>query len=365
MKAQKIRLENFRNLEPLSLELSDGVNIIYGDNAQGKTNILESIFLFSAGKSFRAVSDKELINFNTAYSKAILDFEASNRNQSIEISLYRDRRKQIKQNGVKLNKVSELIGSFTTVLFAPEHLNLIKDGPSERRRFLDFSISELSPRYFSAVTEYIKLHERRNSLLKKIYDSPSLIDTLDVWDIKLAKAASTVTYMRNKYVERLVPVAVKVLDELSGAAEKLSLEYRYSEDCRIEDEKILYEDFLLKLKENRQLDIKTGLTNTGPHRDDIEISINGYPARKFGSQGQQRSCVLAMKIAEGELLYEEYGEYPMFLLDDVLSELDQKRQEYILSKLYGKQVAVTSCEPFILSDNKNIRIFSVKNGKVT
>lgn len=365
MRAVKLNLENFRNLKQQALNFTNEVNIIYGDNAQGKTNILEAIWIVSAGKSFRNVGDKELINHDEDFAKISLNFADEQREQRIDISYFRGRRKELKINDVKQRRIGDLIGKFTTVMFAPEHLNLVKEGPSERRRFIDFSLSELSPRYFGYIQEYNKIIERRNSLLKKIYDAPSLYDTLDVWDIKAAKAAAGVTRMRHDYVKRLYPLACDYLLELSGGKEKLSLEYKAfadSTDNLVENE--IRELYLNKLRQSRGEDIKNGLTGIGPHRDDLHIEINGYSAKKFGSQGQQRSCVLALKIAEAQILYEEYDEHPVFLLDDVLSELDSKRQEYILSKLYGKQVIVTSCEPCNIDNNK-IKIFHVKNGCVS
>ena len=363
MYADRICYENFRNIKPVCLELSQGINVISGNNAQGKTNLLEGIWIFSSGKSFRASSDKEMINFNSQYAKLSLSFFARERENNCEMLILRDKRKEIKLNGIKLIKTGELIGNFTTVLFAPEHLNLVKDGPYERRRFIDFSLSQISPKYFSLINEYNKTLEQRNALLKSIFKTPGITDTLDVWDTKLARCACLVTKMRGAFLKRLLPFAKEAHDELSSSSEEFNLKYLWFDEGNYDDEKTTYELFLLKLKKERENDIRNGTTGTGPHRDDIDIEINGRSARRYGSQGQQRSCVLSLKTAEAEIINEEYGEYPLFLLDDVLSELDFKRQEYILSKIKDKQVIVTSCDGHKMS-NQTAKFFKIKNGMI-
>ncbi len=333
MHIEHLSLRNFRNYEKEEFSFIPDTNILFGENAQGKTNALEALYLFSIGKSFRTPQDRELIRFGEDLARAELTFADNKRSQKIEIILRRDRKKQIKINGVVIHKLSELVGRLNVVLFCPEELSLIKDGPNVRRRFIDIALSQLRPNYYHLLGLYNKVLEQRNNLIKKVkfHNAKSLLDTMFVWNEKLATYGVEIVRYRKEFVSMLDGYAKKVHSEISGEA--LFMEYRTKVGTK--------EEFLDKLSSNIDKEIEQGYTLYGPHRDDIYLAINDKDAKNFASQGQQRTVVLSLKLAQADLLYEETGEYPVLLLDDIMSELDAGRRAYLAGKIVDKQAIIT------------------------
>lgn len=333
MHIEHLSLKNFRNYSAEEFDFIPQTNLLYGKNAQGKTNALEALYLFSIGKSFRTAQDRELIRFGEEAARAELVFSDAKRQQKIEIILRRDRKKQIKINGVVIRKLSELVGRLNVVLFCPEELGLVKEGPNVRRRFVDIALSQLRPNYYHVLGLYHKVLEQRNSLLRKMkYEkNAALADTMFVWNEKLATYGVQIAAYRKEFLSGLEQYAQKVHHEISG--ETLGVEYRSRVGSK--------EEFLEKLSSNLAGEAEQGYTLYGPHRDDILLTINGRDAKSFASQGQQRTIVLSLKLAQADFLYEETGEYPILLLDDIMSELDAGRRAYLAEKILEKQVVIT------------------------
>jgi len=364
MTAKTLNVEGFRNLAEAGITLCPGVNVVYGPNAQGKTNLLEALYVLSTGKSYRAMREQELIGHGRENARISLLYETKEEQGKLEIRFFAHKKKELYKNGVKLTRLSEYIGSFTSVIFSPEHLTLIKDGPAERRRFLDLALCQLSRRYLAEVTEYGRLLERRNALLRNIAEDRRLIDTLPVWNERLALSAAKVTLLRHRYISRLCPIAEKSHAEISGGKETLELRYLTPYEGQRFDLEELSGFFGGCYRDNAERDIRSGTTGDGPHRDDIDILINGFSARRYASQGQQRSCVLSLKEAEARLMEEQSGESPVLLLDDVLSELDRSRREYVLSGAGKRQVVVTACDYDRAVVSAGERFFSISGGRI-
>lgn len=342
---KRFRAENFRNIEACDIEFSPGVNLLYGKNAQGKTNVVEGIYYFSRGRSFRGREDKELTRFGEAGFRIYLDFADKYGDQSLEYALY-GRERLRKKNGYKLSKVTEMIGSFKAVLFYPDDLSLVKDGPEERRSFLNVAVSACYPAYVKYYADYKKALENRNCIIKMMQKGLYIDRTeLDAWSASMAEYASHIYLMRRDYLSRLTVYASEIMKEISDGGEELSLSYEGSILAETADRAVIKEEYLRLLTSSLDREIGAGVTLFGPHRDDVEIKINGKSARSFASQGQQRSIVLAMKLAEGEVIKEICGEYPVFLFDDVLSELDERRRRYLLEGIGQRQIIITSCDP--------------------
>lgn len=364
MKVLAIKFENYRNLKNDIIQPCEGVNIIYGDNAQGKTNLLEAIWLFCGGHSFRNAKDSEMIKWNESFAGLEMRFFGQEREQTAKLILSGNK-KQVEINGVEKKSAAALIEKFCAVVFSPEHLNLIKRGPSQRRKFIDSAICREKLQNAVILSKFNRVLVQRNSLLKDIYRRPSLEDTLSVWDEPLILNGAMLIKKRMDYVEMLLNRAKSYHDGISKSSENLEIKYISSIDAEMSDSvEEIAEKFRKKLIDNRKDDIRTGVTNFGPHRDDIEILINGKNARAFGSQGQQRSAVLSLKLAEASVLKERMGEEPVILLDDVLSELDSKRQDFLLNELKGCQVFITCCEKSNKEQLKEGKIFLLKNGEV-
>ncbi len=364
MFVNSVELNNFRNIASLKLDAHSGVNVIYGENAQGKTNILESIWLFTGCKSFRGSKDIDFINFNKDIAKIELNFSDNLRKKTSEIT-FGDKKKLIKHNGVELKSTGELIGSFYCVIFSPDHLSLIKAGPSERRKFTDTALCQLKPSYAKALAGYKRALVQRNALLKDIHLSTELYDMLDMWDIKLSEFSALVISERLKYLDILSLYSKDIYSGISERKEEISVKYSL---CDSLDKNISKEDLfniqLEKLKKARKEDILLKTTTVGPHRDDIEILINSVSARSFGSQGQQRSCALSLKLGESEIIKKITGETPVALLDDVMSELDEKRQDYILNHIKDRQVFLTCCDPSQVMRMCDGKAFLIKGGEL-
>lgn len=337
MRVTELELKGFRNIQELYLEPDAGINIIYGENAQGKTNILEGLWLFSGLKSFRGAKDSELINFERDFAKLKMRFDTALRSNKAEITVAS--RRSAVLNGVELSSPSGLMGKFSAVVFAPSFLSIIKDGPAERRRFIDSAVCQLEPQYGALLAEYSRLIKQRNSLLKDVSFNSALLDMLDVIDEKACDTGEKIIRFRNEYLNTVKPFVCAVYSGLSSGKEEISFEYvkKYSDGKNASLKDIF--------RENRKEDILNKTTSAGPHRDDIEICINGISARLYGSQGQQRSCALALKLGEASVIKDRTGEQPVALLDDVMSELDTNRQDYILNHIKDWQVFITCCEP--------------------
>ena len=364
MRVIALKFENYRNLKDDIITPCEGVNIIYGDNAQGKTNLLEALWLFCGGHSFRASKDNEVIKWNKPFARLEMRFSGQDREQTAKI-LFEGGKKKVEINGVEKKSSSALIERYCAVVFSPEHLNLIKRGPSERRKFVDSAICREKLKNAVILSKYNRVLNQRNFLLKDISKRPSLEDTLSVWDEPLIKNGALLIKNRIEYVKMLSQRAQIYHSGISKNSEDLQIRYISSADIKPDDSiDEIAEKLRIKLEKNRKDDIRTGVTNYGPHRDDIEILINDKNAKSFASQGQQRSAVLSLKLAEASVLKERMGEEPVILLDDVLSELDSKRQDFLLNELTDCQVFITCCEKSNKEQLKNGKIFHLKNGEV-
>lgn len=348
-----IKLKNFRNYKELNLELSNGINIFYGDNAQGKTNIIESIYLSAIGKSFRTNKDNELINFNEKYSEIIINYSKKDRNGKIKIEL--SDKKNIYLNDIKLKKLSELLGNINIVIFTPEDINILKDGPSSRRRFLDIMIGQLRPNYIYILNNYNKVLDQRNNYLKQIKYENKSEELLEIWDEKLAEYGEKIFNYRNEFFEKIKNKIEKIHNNITEDKEKIKLEYLSS--CENKNY------FLNILKNNKKIDIIKGYTNKGIHRDDFMVYINNTLVNIYGSQGQHRTAMLSLKKAELEVIKDDIGEYPILLLDDFMSELDEKRRNNFLQSIEDMQVIIT-CTDKIKNNNIKYKINNVSNGKI-
>lgn len=358
MIVKSIELQNFRNYTLEKIEFDSETNILYGDNAQGKTNILEGIFVVATTKSHRASKDFEMINFNEneAHLKAIV--EKNKIDYRIDMHLRKNKAKGIAINGVPIRKSMELYGIINIIFFSPEDLNIISDGPAYRRKFIDMELCQLDKIYAVNLIKYKKVLDQRNKLLKDIYYNDSLKDTLDIWDMQLAGYGREIIKRREIFIKDINEIMKTIHTSLTGGIEKISIDYEKS--AKEED----FENIVLQ---NRQKDIRMGNTSAGPHKDDIIFEINGVDARKYGSQGQKRTTALSLKLAEIELVKQKTGEMPILLLDDVLSELDNKRQNYLLNSIKGVQTIITctGLDEFIDNRFKVNKIFSVVNGKIS
>ena len=355
---KSIELKNFRNYEELNLNLDGGTNILYGDNAQGKTNILESIYVSGTTKSHKGSRDKEMIRFgeNEAHIRTMV--EKNQMSYQIDMHLKKNRSKGIAINGVPIRKASELFGVLNMVFFSPEDLNIIKNGPSERRRFLDSEICQLDKIYLSDLTKYNKVLNQRNKLLKDMVFHPDLESTLSVWDMQLISYGRRIISRRRRFVEELNEIVRGIHESISGGREQLTLTYEP------EIEEAFFEDELNRAKEK---DRKYCSTSVGPHRADISCFIGDIDIRKFGSQGQQRTSALSLKLSEIELVKRCIHDTPVLLLDDVLSELDSNRQNYLLNSIHDIQTVITctGLDEFVRNRFQIDKIFEVISGTVS
>ena len=353
MWVKKIELKNFRNYKNQKLELNKNVNVLYGENAQGKTNIIESIFLCSMGKSFRAKKDKEMIKLDEDSCSVEVEYEKSDREGKIKIEI--GNKKNIFVNDIKIKRLSELLGKINIVIFTPDDIEIIKGGPDQRRKFLDIMISQLRPNYIHILSLYQKTIEQRNNYLKQIKEEQKDENLLEIWDEKLAEYAIKICEYRKEFIEKLKPKMEKLHKEITNNKEEIKIEY--VTECL--DKKI----YLDLLKERRKLDILKGFTTKGVHRDDFVIYINGRQLNVYGSQGQQRTSILTLKLAELNLIYDEIGEYPILLLDDFMSELDKSRRESLVQHIKETQVIIT-CTDKLALENFEYLEYNVKEGKI-
>ena len=353
MYINKIKLSNFRNYDEQEIKLAPNINIFYGDNAQGKTNIIESIFLCSIGKSFRTNKEIELIKFNKDIASVYIEYEKSDRDGKIKIDL--SNKKNIYINGIKIKKLSELLGKINTVIFTPDDINILKDGPQKRRRFLDIMIGQLRPNYIHILNMYNKTLEQRNNYLKQIKENNKKEEMLDIWDEKLAEYGEKIYIYRNEFIEKIKSKIDKIHKKITNEKEEIKIEY--ISNC------ITKEEYIKLLNSRRKLDIIKGYTTKGIHRDDFLVYINDELVNIYGSQGQNRTVILSLKISELQVIYDEIGEYPILLLDDFMSELDEKRRKNFLESIENTQVIIT-CTDKINIPNLEYNIYNVKKGEV-
>lgn len=360
MLVNQLEVKNFRNIVYTGISPCEGVNVIYGENAQGKTNLLESIWLFTGCRSFRGSKDSEVVNFNSTKANLYMDFFAYDRQQSASLEIGEGRKFIL--NGVKKKSAGEIMGEFLCVVFSPVHLSLVKEGPYERRRFLDIAISQLKPKYGITLSQFNKAVAQRNILLKDVAYHSELYDTLDIWEDRIAFFGSEIIRQRLGYINKLSLYTDEIYGGLSNEREKLQIAYRQQAIVAGDSKQELYENLKAQLYASRKNDLITGSTSVGPHRDDLSIKIDGLSARSFGSQGQQRSAALALKLGEAAVIKSFSGEQPVALLDDVMSELDTNRQNYILNHIRDWQVFITCCDPANVKYLKDGKRMMMKDG---
>ncbi|MBR5124804.1 MAG: DNA replication/repair protein RecF [Clostridia bacterium] len=378
-----IDIQNFRNIESASVTFTDGVNLLHGDNAQGKTNLLEAVYFTALGKSFRPVKEAELIRFGEDSARVVNRFRDSIRAQSLSVRLFSGKgRRVVEQNGVKVDKMSDMVGAFRVVLFCPEHLSLIQGGPELRRNYLNVALSQLRPLYLQSLQRYGKLLKERNALLKRApEDMTTFKATEPIWSAQLAREAATVTMHRARYIrqvnEQVQACFADMMTKYEGGNEIPELSYlpamggewlskNGGDPTLFSDKERLEKRYLELLSTHHDREIAAGATLWGIHRDDVQIKLNDRPARLYASQGQQRSIALAMKLAEGWVsAYESAGDMPVFLFDDVLSELDVHRRDYLVKEMQGRQVIMTACDPSAADFGNELNLIRVDGGRYT
>ncbi|WP_367568660.1 DNA replication/repair protein RecF [Lacrimispora sp.] len=357
MMIESIELKNYRNYDELHMDFSQGTNILYGDNAQGKTNVLEAIYVCATTKSHRGSKDKEIIQFDRDESHIKLNIRKRDVPYRIDMHLKKNKAKGVAVNGVPIKKASELFGIVNVVFFSPEDLNLIKNGPAERRRFVDLELCQLNKLYVHSLVQYNRIVTQRNKLLKDLAFRPEYEETLDVWDMQLVQYGKEVISCRKEFVDQLKETIEAIHWKISGEKESLTIFYEPDVES---------DDFEEALKRSRQQDLRQKTTLTGPHRDDLSFLVNGIDIRRFGSQGQQRTAALSLKLAEIELVKKKVNDYPILLLDDVLSELDSSRQNQLLAGIDHVQTIITctGLEDFVSNRFPIDKIFRVMSGTV-
>ena len=377
MRVKHIEYFCYRNLRETKISFSPGVNVLWGMNAQGKSNILEGIYYFARGRSFRGAKDRDLVMFGESAAGFSLDFVRGETDAPVTLSaaIPASGKKKLFRNGAPLRGSAEMLGAFRAVLFCPSHLSIVNGGPAERRAFLDIAIAQNSPTYIYYLSNYRRFLAERNALLKRHAQGVRVgAVEWETYAAQLSRAAAEIYAERHKYCEVLTEDVAEYFREMTGEREKPSLRYTSHLDAAESGEELFderaatEENLYTRLTANIDREIAAGSTLWGPHKDDIHITLNGKEARLFASQGQQRSIALSMKLAEGEFSRRISGEYPVFLLDDVFSELDESRRRFIMDKLKDRQIIVTSCEPSVVPKENavgDIAYFEVKNGEVS
>ena len=356
---KRLQMLNYRNYNALDIELCPNVNVFMGDNAQGKTNILEDIYYCAFAKSHRTSKDKELINWNGEHAFISVDVGRERLDKRIDISILKDGKKSIRINKIKIKKIGELFGNFNVVMFSPEDLRIIKDSPGVRRKFIDMELCQLNPKYYYNLVQYNKVLNERNILLRNRSTSSEM---LEIYDMQLVEFGYNIIRERIKYIESLNKYAEKIHSDITSGKEKINFKYIST----IKDLENIKENFYTLLEKNRSKDCDRGITSIGPHRDDFFVYINDIDTKSYGSQGQQRTAVLTMKFSSLEIIKELTGEFPVLLLDDVLSELDFNRKKYILSTIGQIQTVITctGIEDLYEYLDEKAKVFKVKNGEI-
>ena len=365
MRVVKIALNGFRNYEWETAGFAPGTNVISGQNAQGKTNLLEAVYMLSLGKSFRTRFDRELVGFGYSSAEILAQIESHGREQTVKISLVPGQSKKISVNGVK-KTASELAGTINTVLFSPEDLNLIKDGAAIRRKLMDNAISQIRPKYAEILSQFNRLYEHKSRILKDWREKPSLLDTLDDFSDGMCRASAQLIRYRASFAARLNEAAEPIHRDFSGNNEKLEIKYQTVSTVTdpLAPAKDIYYELCEHQESHKRAELEAGQCLSGAHKDDLLININGNLARSYASQGQTRTAALSIKLAEREIFLSEMGEYPILLLDDVLSELDMKRQEFVLNRIGGGQTLITCCEDEGISSRTGGKVLFVEKGKI-
>lgn len=358
MIVKSLELSNFRNYESLVVEFDPGTNIFYGDNAQGKTNILEAIYLSATTKSHKGSKDKEVIRFGNDEAHLRTYLEKESVPYKVDMHLRKSKSKGIAIDGVKITKAAQLMGLLNVILFSPEDLCIIKNGPAERRRFMDMELCQLDQSYLYDLNHYNKVVNQRNVLLKNITNQPELKDTLSIWNAQLLSYGSRIIARREQFINQLNEIVTDIHAKLSGNREKLVLLY---------EPDVTVDAFWQKLIQNEERDIRMKMTSVGPHRDDFCFSVSKIDIRKYGSQGQQRTAALSLKLSEIEIVKKITKDKPVLLLDDVLSELDSNRQNYLLNSIGDIQTIITctGLEEFVANRFEINKIYHVVNGTVS
>lgn len=366
MIVKSIQLDFFRNYMHLDAQFSPEVNVIYGENAQGKTNLLEAVAYLSSASSHRARYDRELIQFGVDRAFIKAEVFSRERDFTLEIELNRAARRRICSNGVRMKTAGELSGVVHTVLFCPEDLYLIREGAVARRRFLDSCICQLRPRYAAALAEYKKLYEHKTHILKDWEENPSLLDTLDDFNLRMAQTGAILIHYRAHFIRKLRETAPPIHRDFSGGREELALSYETVKTIPdpLASPKELLPCLLEHQESHRRAELDSRQCLSGPHKDDLLVEINGASAKQYASQGQTRTAVLSLKLGCREIFRQDSGEYPILLLDDVLSELDAKRQEFVLRRITGGQVFITCCEEERLGGLEREKVFHIQNGRL-
>ena len=384
-----LKTQNFRNLLENPPEFHDGINVLFGDNAAGKTNTLEAIYLFATGKSFRTRSEKDFIRHGESFARAEIGYENAVLCRTMSVTYMANGKTALKGmqiEGAQVDKVSEFLGNFRAVLFTPDHLELVKGAPEERRRLIDMALCQIQPRFVKSLNDYMKVLSQRNNYLKSIKFSGKAadLDYLGVLNMQLSRAGAVITKQRGLYSEKLSGLAGAAYESLTGGNESLYAKYVSRAGTSLSDENEIAENLYSMYERDTEHDIELGKTSHGPHHDELMIyvakrgegeafakeaaeiseeNLSEYAARSFGSQGQQRSAVLSIKIAEGEIVKEKCGEYPVFLLDDLFSELDDRRRQKLSEMFLDKQCIITCCDRAALPKSTDMNVIKVKDGK--
>lgn len=364
MQINNLQLVNFRNYEHTQIQLGPNLNLFVGPNAQGKTNILEAVYLCATGRSFRTNKDQEMINWGQSFFRVGIGAYRRPTNLNVEL-IYDKKQKKVKINGLAKKRLSDLIGQLKVVLFSPEHLQLVKGGPAERRRFIDILLSQISPMYFHALQQYFKVLNQRNNLLKaNSFVNPQLATQLEVWDSQLVEWGTRIIAKRLETVEKIKSLAQKYHNNITEGDESFSLGYRCSiKDCT-NSKSVNTSTYWDSLVEHRKNDVIRGFTSIGPHRDDLIILVNDNELRNFGSQGQQRTIVLALKLAEVELMQLESGDSPVLLLDDVMSELDDRRSKFLIQSISGNIQTLITATSLYGFEGHDFKLHKILKGQV-
>ena len=354
---KSLEIADYRNYDSLHIDFSSGTNILYGDNAQGKTNILEAIYISATTKSHKGTKDKDVVNFRKEEAHIRTYLEKEGIETRVDMHLRKNKSKGIAIDGQKIKKAAQLLGLLNVVFFSPEDLSIIKNGPAERRRFVDMELCQLDQFYLYNLNNYNKIVNQRNKLLKDMYFNPSLRDTLNIWDSQLISFGSKIIERRQLFVEQLNEIILEIHRKLSGGRENLVIQY---------EPDVLIDEYEKKMSLNQERDVKLKQTSTGPHRDDFSFVVGDIDIRKFGSQGQQRTAALSLKLSEIELVKKMTRDNPVLLLDDVLSELDSNRQNYLLSTIGDIQTIITctGLDEFVNNRFEIDKVFHIESGKI-
>ena len=354
---KSLEIADYRNYDSLHIDFSSGTNILYGDNAQGKTNILEAIYMSATTKSHKGTKDKDVVNFRKEEAHIRTYLEKEGIETRVDMHLRKNKSKGIAIDGQKIKKAAQLLGLLNVVFFSPEDLSIIKNGPAERRRFVDMELCQLDQFYLYNLNNYNKIVNQRNKLLKDMYFNPSLRDTLNIWDSQLISFGSKIIERRQLFVEQLNEIILEIHRKLSGGRENLVIQY---------EPDVLIDEYEKNMSLNQERDVKLKQTSTGPHRDDFSFVVGDIDIRKFGSQGQQRTAALSLKLSEIELVKKMTRDNPVLLLDDVLSELDSNRQNYLLSTIGDIQTIITctGLDEFVNNRFEIDKVFHIESGKI-